>query len=163
VCNGDRILRALDLRPGYVGVCREWSKGDRVDVNFPMTPRFVEADRRARDLRGTIAVVRGPLVYCAEGHDQDEGFEAERARILPSEGLRERRRDGALGAHVMLTASIKQAAQGSAEPLYRLYGPQPREAEEELTDDVTTLSMIPYHLWANRGRTEMRVWFDYAR
>ncbi len=162
-CNGDRISRALDLRPGYVGMRREWSKGDRVDVNFPMTPSFVEADRRAHDLRGTMAVVRGPLVYCAEGHDQDEGFEAERVRILPGEGLRERRRDGVLGAHVMLTASIKQAAHGSAEPLYRLYGPGPPGAEEELADDVTSLSMIPYYLWANRGRTEMRVWFDGGR
>ena len=49
---------AVDLVPGkMVKIERDWSSGDRVELDFPMHIRFSRGDR------GSVAVERGPLVY----------------------------------------------------------------------------------------------------
>lgn len=50
---------------------REWETGDEIEVDFPMRVRMVKADPRVENNRDKLAVVRGPVVYAAEGIDNE--------------------------------------------------------------------------------------------
>jgi uncharacterized protein len=161
--NGTPAELRPDGRAGYLAVHRDWAAGDVLSVEFGMSPGFVEADWRSHDQRGALAVVRGPIVYCAEGHDQPEGLDLASARILPEVPLETSRRAGPLGEHVVLRARVRRASYDPADVLYRNWDPGRRAASRaSLTDEEEELSLIPYYLWANRGRSPMRVWLDTA-
>jgi DUF1680 family protein len=70
--NGRNVSAAPDPL-GYVTLDRDWQQGDRVDIQFPFTVRKVVADARVREARGQVAIERGPIVYCAEWPDTDDG------------------------------------------------------------------------------------------
>jgi uncharacterized protein len=150
-------------RPGYITVRRDWAAGDELSVEFPLSADFVEADWRSHDQRGTIAVVRGPIVYCAEGHDQPEGLDLASVRIVPGAPLHASRRAGPIGDHVVLRARMRRADYNADDGLYRPWEPGRQAASRaSLADQEEELSLIPYFLWANRGRSQMRVWHDVA-
>ncbi|WP_449437429.1 family 16 glycoside hydrolase [Pedobacter steynii] len=44
-------------------------KGDQVELQLPMTPRFVTANTQVKDLRNSIAIASGPIVYSVEAAD----------------------------------------------------------------------------------------------
>jgi hypothetical protein len=50
---------------------REWEAGDEIEIDFPMQVRTVMADPRVESNRDKLAIVRGPLVYAAEGIDNE--------------------------------------------------------------------------------------------
>jgi DUF1680 family protein len=50
--------------PGtYVSIRRQWSPGDRIVLNLPMAPVWVEGQHTNT---GRIALTRGPVVYCLD-------------------------------------------------------------------------------------------------
>ena len=154
-------LRPGECGPGYLAVHRDWAAGDVLSVEFDLSPGLVEADWRSRDQRGALAVVRGPIVYCAEGHDQPEGLDLASVRILPEVPLQTSRRAGPLGEHVVLRARAQRASYGPDDGLYQAWEPGSGAASRvSLTDQEEELSLIPYYLWANRGRSQMQVWLD---
>jgi uncharacterized protein len=155
--NGAPVSPGPDGRAGYLAVHRDWVAGDVLSVSFDMPAGFVEADWRSHDQRGTLAVVRGPIVYCAEGHDQPEGLDLGSLRLLPDVPLETARRGGPLGEHVVLRARARRASYDPEDGLYRAWEPGRRAS---LADQQEELSLIPYYLWANRGRSPMRVWLD---
>ncbi|MFD1545330.1 glycoside hydrolase family 127 protein [Nonomuraea guangzhouensis] len=55
-----------EVEPGYAVVEGDWQPGDEIRLELPMAPRWTFPDRRVDALRGSVAVERGPLVYCAE-------------------------------------------------------------------------------------------------
>jgi DUF1680 family protein len=68
--NGRRITLKLDK--GYVAITREWAKGDVIDLNLPMEPRFVFANEKVENLKGLVALASGPIVYGFETFDNPE-------------------------------------------------------------------------------------------
>jgi uncharacterized protein len=62
--------RALPDANGYVRLDRRWSDGDAVEVDFAMPVRTETADPRVEAVRGRVARMRGPIVYCSEGRDE---------------------------------------------------------------------------------------------
>ncbi len=60
------------LRKGYLYVQREWKCGDCLELELDMGIRFWESNPRVIDTSGRIAVTRGPLVFCAEGIDNED-------------------------------------------------------------------------------------------
>ena len=65
--NGRKI--ALRIDKGYVVLTRKWAKGDVIELNLPMEPRFVYANEKVRDLTGMVALASGPIVYGFEEFD----------------------------------------------------------------------------------------------
>ncbi len=63
-----------NLKNGYFEITREWKDGDRVELQFPMQVRTVEANPQVKDDIGKFAVEYGPLVYCMEEIDNPEGM-----------------------------------------------------------------------------------------
>ncbi len=65
--NGEAF--AQPVKDGYLNIDRQWKAGDVVAIEFPMPIRRVVANPAADDLKGKVALERGPLVYAAEGID----------------------------------------------------------------------------------------------
>lgn len=69
-------------KDGYLTIRRKWKAGDKVEVDMPMPVKRIRAHERVAEDKGCLAVERGPLVYCAEGIDNEgKAFEA----VLPAD------------------------------------------------------------------------------
>lgn len=65
-----KIVKAKQVK-GYVVLDRSWEKGDEVEVSMNMPVRRIKAHENIVDNKGRLAVMRGPVVYCAEGFDNN--------------------------------------------------------------------------------------------
>ena len=80
---------------GYLVVRRQWRPGDVLCVTLDLRPRLTFPNRRIDALRGTVAVERGPLVYCFEQVDQPPVIDIEDlAAVGCGPALRTHRRTG---------------------------------------------------------------------
>jgi DUF1680 family protein len=62
------------MTPGsYAGIDRKWKKGDVIELYLPMEIKLMEAHPEEEDCRNKVAVMRGPVVYCAEFPVNDNG------------------------------------------------------------------------------------------
>ena len=134
---------------GYLYLEGTWQKGDTVSFEFPMVPRFFQADDRVRENIGKVAVTKGPVVYCAE--EADNGADLHLYRVLPGEPVSEGKVTIAGQTFPTIVVKAEKKVQKTpAEGLYHEYQPEEYEAAE--------LTLIPYYAWANRGENEMMVW-----
>jgi len=60
---------ALKITRGYAEITRKWAKGDVVELELPMEPRFVYAHENVKNLNGMVVVSSGPVVYGLEELD----------------------------------------------------------------------------------------------
>ncbi|GAA4684325.1 hypothetical protein Prum_064860 [Phytohabitans rumicis] len=141
--------------PGYAVVSRTWRPGDQVRLELPVAPRWTAADPRIDAVRGCVAVERGPLVYCAESVDHDSVLALDVVNVDRSAPVTERPLP-ALGRDVVALdiPAPTTAAAGNGWP----YGSINAEESEP-----GNLTLVPYHLWANRGPVTMRVWLPLDR
>ena len=133
-------------------VTRAFSPGDKVVLELPLVPRLTFPHPSVDDLRGTAAVEVGPLVYCLESVDQPD---------VPLSGLRldaaaTPARDPLPGGPVRTRGYIAQVS-AAGEPAW----PYTSSPQEE-TLAVRELIFIPYHRWAERGPSTMRVFVPLA-
>ena len=112
-------------------VHRPWSRGDVITLDMTTPVRRVVAHPKVKDNAGRFAVERGPIVYCAEGADNDKGV----LRKVP-------------GPDVSFQLVQKPELLGGITQI---------QLTPEATGDPLTL--IPYYAWCHRGPNEMAVWF----
>ncbi|MEU0796857.1 beta-L-arabinofuranosidase domain-containing protein [Amycolatopsis sp. NPDC005961] len=129
------------VAPGLVTVDRVFTAGEALRLRLPLRPRFTWPDRRVDAVRGCVAVERGPLVFCAESLDLP-GIRLDDVEVHPA-GLTER--DG------RVLARARAVAGGERSWPYGSPGTSESGAAFEL-------DLVPYHRWAERGPTAMRVW-----
>jgi DUF1680 family protein len=134
--NGQPIAAAT-VSKGYVALARTWSPGDVITLDFPMSVRRVLADDRVADDRGKVALERGPLVYCAEGADNDGS--ALDLVVPDTASFAVEHKPDLLGGVTVLRAAVAD-----------------REGRPR------RLTAIPYYAWSNRGPGQMAVWFSRA-
>ncbi|MDP6349133.1 MAG: glycoside hydrolase family 127 protein [Chloroflexota bacterium] len=152
VVNGRDI--PIAARDGYVEVRRSWSKGDSVALDLPMLPELLVASPRVVEARSSVAIKRGPLVYCLEGVDNpdvalaDAGFQE---GIRANHGLRER------DWPELMEGAVALVGNGTipVEPWGGLYRTLEAGNPERRAVDLTA---IPFFAWANRGPSDMTVW-----
>lgn len=60
------------IESGYAVLTRTWKAGDRIELELPMAPQVVRADRRITADQERVALRYGPLVYNVERADQPE-------------------------------------------------------------------------------------------
>jgi uncharacterized protein len=120
---------------------RVWRAGDSVVLELAMPVRVTTPDPRVDAIRGTLAIERGPLVYCIETADLPPRVELEEleidASVRPEPVPRDDIAAGLVG--LRLTAFRRSPSGGSAS--------QPLE-----------IVAIPYFAWGNRAVEAMRVW-----
>ncbi|TMR89929.1 glycoside hydrolase family 127 protein [Nonomuraea basaltis] len=131
--------------PGYAVAHGPWRAGDELRLELPMAPRWTFPDRRIDALRGSAAVERGPLVYCAESVADEPPLGDLTARVSPPV---EHHTDGVVELEV-------QASLGAGENGGWPYG----SAQDGRPSGADVgLRLVPYHRWGNRGPATMRVW-----
>ena len=139
----------------YVVIERDWKPGNVVALDLPMPARPTAPHPQIDALRGSLAIERGPLVYCLEEIDQEPGLNLAAVRISPASALRPTWRGDLLGGVTTIEAEGALAdLTGWAEHLYRPQG----AAEAAAPHRAATLTAVPYYAWANRGPGKMRVW-----
>lgn len=157
----------------YVTLKRRWSAGDKIELEFPLEVRLIEAHPNVVELRNSVAVTRGPVVYCLELPKQQDGERIWNEGVFLPENIRFKSRfdKNLLGGLTVLTgramnaeekprASISSRSTDWANQLYREYEPRSINRNEIGTVDI---ELIPYFAWANRGVSWMEVWIPLAR
>lgn len=135
-------LVTLKLDKGYVGLNRNWNRGDVIELALPMPVRRIVANEQVEADRGRVALQRGPLVYCAEWPDNPDG--RVRNLLLPDSAKfnAEFKPDLLNGSAVIKSKAFALSFDAQGKVIKR---------EQDFT-------AIPYYAWANRGRGEMIVW-----
>src|SRR5262249_28222055 len=136
--NGADVPAAPDSA-GYVSLDRRWQDGDVIVVDLPMAVRRVMADARVPHTRGRVAIERGPIVYCAEWPEAEDG------RVL----------DALLEPAAALAVTVDEHAFGGV-PVIKTVA----RRVSNPASPARPLTLIPYYLWANRGAGEMSVWLS---
>ncbi|UUU36796.1 glycoside hydrolase family 127 protein [Streptomyces sp. CA-210063] len=144
----DGVRRAV--APGTAEVTRVFRPGDEIRLDLPMAPRWIGADPRVDAVRGTVAVQRGPLVYCAESVDLPGGREVDAVRVDPSAEPED-------GPDDTVVAPGELAVPGQPDGAAWPYRPL-AEASASAAEGTAGIVLVPYHSWANRGPSTMRVW-----
>ncbi|HJX72431.1 MAG TPA: beta-L-arabinofuranosidase domain-containing protein, partial [Bacteroidales bacterium] len=134
------------VEKGYVVLNRKWHAGDKLTIEFPMDIRKIGAYEKVSADKDKYAIQRGPLVYCAEWPDQEDG------RVLnlvfdKSADWKARFEPDSLHGVEILTSEARQAM---------------RTLEEKIElSDKKQVTLIPYYAWNNRGPGEMMVWLPF--
>lgn len=141
--------RAVDapIRDGYALIERRWSKGDTVQVRFPMPVLRIEAHPNVEENKGRLAIQRGPMVYCLEEVDHSVGVHhlaVERDQALTAVFKPE-----LLGGVMAIEGKAQYRERGNWQN--RLYRP----ADEFRETDILA---VPYFAWDNRTPGAMTVW-----
>ncbi len=141
--NGDTINP--ELTNGYAVIERKWASGDKVELEMPMPVRVVKADERVGDDIDKIAVQQGPVIYCAEWPDNNNG------NIL----------NLIFKNNPQFTAEFKPDLLGGT----NIIKTTARQTVRNVNGGINVLQeepviLIPYALWSNRGPGQMMVWLS---
>ncbi|MGW5735991.1 MULTISPECIES: glycoside hydrolase family 127 protein [Streptomyces] len=121
---------------GWLRIRRRWHPGERVVLDLALDVRLTEPDPRVDAVRGCLAIERGPLVYCLESTDQQEGLRLDEVTLTAAARTVAEHRPELLGGVTVVTAQGRRRSDGA--PI--------------------SLTAVPYHAWAHRDEGAMRVW-----
>jgi DUF1680 family protein len=155
--NGDRI-EPDGSQVGYVLLQRRWRPGDLLELTLDVRPRFTYPSRRIDALRGTVAVERGPLVYCFEQADQPADMSVEDLAVTPGSITERAASLPDIGPTVVLEADAVHRAPTDSEGLP--YSPHP---DRGTVDRPAPAVAVPYFQWDNRDGRAMRIWMPARR
>ena len=124
----------------------------RVELDLDMPATTVAAHPRVDAVRGSVALMRGPVVYCVEQADHPDGPSVEDVRLRAGGALTVVPGDDPLPR---ITAE-GVAADAADAPLYRTGAAVPAAGAP------VRLTAIPYAQWGNRAPGAMRVWLPLA-
>lgn len=71
--NGEVL--AIQPENGYFNVTRDWKKGDKIALNFPMEVQEVETNSKVETNKNKVSLEYGPLVYAVEEIDNKNNFD----------------------------------------------------------------------------------------
>ena len=147
----------VDTNPGkYAAINRKWKKGDVIELILPMEIKLMAANRLVEADRNQVAVKRGPIIYCLESDDMkgknifnvilpaDIKLKPEKAEI---DGLRMTVLEG--------KAFLENVTNNTSELYF------PLEIKSGMNE--SSVRLIPYFAWGNRGSSEMTVWIPVRK
>jgi DUF1680 family protein len=157
--NGTAVEASVTDR-GYLEITRVWLAGDVVAFAMPMPPRLTVPHPAADAVRGAVAIERGPVVYCLESPDQPDDVDLNHVELMVDRPLTEELREDLLGQPVVVVTAHGLARDDStwAGSGWATLGEEPAPAGR-----VVRLTAIPYHLWANRGPSVMRIFIPVSQ
>jgi DUF1680 family protein len=146
--NGEAVDLAAALEGGYATLRRTWQDGDAVALELPMPVERVYAHPAVAADVASIALRRGPIVFCVEQADHEAPIQR---LLLPASAPLEARFDPELLGGVVVVEGQAVALQeaGWESELYRSTPPSLAPC---------ALHAIPYATWDNRGPGAMSVW-----
>ncbi len=141
-CKKFSINRPYHMENGYAVI-----DATEVEITFELTPQMLFSDTRVAANTGRVAIMRGPVVYCAEGNDNGENLHA---FVLSDKSTFTEVLDSTFGLHTLEVTCEKRLPFENT-----LYSTEPPKAVP------SCLKLIPYHAFANRGECNMLVWLPF--
>lgn len=140
-CNQFTVSCEYGMEDGYAVVT-----DSEFSVEFAMEPALIMAHENVWNDANKIAVMRGPVVYCAEAVDQT----AELHKLYIDTSAEVKVESSAyFGLPVLSVAGfIRKTPNALYSPLQDCFAP-------------TVMKLVPYYGFANRGETDMRIWLHY--
>jgi DUF1680 family protein len=155
--NGETIENPA-FESGYLVLERAWQPGDTVVLALSMRPELIEGHPHIDAIRDTLAIQRGPLIYCFEAADypQINLMDVRLDKTAPLAAVW--REDLVAGGLMAIQTSGYVLDNGEwRDRLYRRLSDR-----DDLSLQPIPLIAIPYYAWANRGPGAMRVWIPYV-
>ncbi len=137
-CKSFKINAEYQMQNGYAVI----EPAEEIIIDFDMPVTAVKSNRKVHENAGRTAIMRGPVVYCAEGIDNGNNLKSIRVDIH-SEFKTE-------GSEFLLPKLTTTAyIDSETDELYS-------SADESISE--IPLTLIPYYAFANRGSSSMLVW-----
>ncbi len=139
--------KVSEAKPVNGYLCIDVNEKTDIELTLDGTPRFVRATNKIPRLSGMKALMRGTLVYCFEGADNEN---VRALKIDPAKEISvEKCRDEILGNVVRLVCNGEIS--DDSDEIYT--------SEPEQTTPCRAVA-VPYYTWGNRGENQMRVWVN---
>jgi DUF1680 family protein len=146
-----------NIQPGrYLQLKRIWHGTHSIRLSLDMSVQMMVSDDRIAPNRGSVALQRGPLIYCLEGIDHD-GVDVRDLRLPRDASFTTRHDEERLGGVTLIEGQGLIVDRSTPRPLYR-----PLQSDRPLTTSPLPLRFLPYYAWANRGPSSMTVWVPLA-
>lgn len=140
-----------ELKNGYAYLTGAFTKDDVVTMKTDLSVHRVYATNKVAADTGKVALQRGPIIYCAEGVDNDNDVLSCRLKKEGQITVSEYLPDKLFGIRELYAEGYRESMQ---EELYSFDAPQIQEE---------TITFVPYYTWGNRGLNQMRVWMPEQR
>jgi uncharacterized protein len=137
---------AYKMEKGYAVFTRTWTKGDKIEIDFPIEVEKVVANQQVEDDRGRFALQKGPMIYCLEGPDNYDNA-VQNIVLDKNKSLKETFNESLLNGVLVLSATGSSTRR--------------QLNTDELLKTDQEVKAIPYYSWNNRGSGEMEVWIPY--
>ncbi|HQN27691.1 MAG TPA: glycoside hydrolase family 127 protein, partial [Mesotoga sp.] len=148
----DGIKQKAKVEKGFIKLTDNWKGKTSILLDLPMEINMITSNPMVRENTYKIAIERGPLVYCAEGRD-NEGFSVWALSVPVKKGYDVQMNEELPGGYV--TISGKGIAYDLDEWEGALYKPL---AVVKNRGRNVRFTLIPYYAWNNRGSSPMCVW-----
>ncbi len=145
-CRSSTFSAPYSMECGYASIAVP-TDDFTLDVNFEMQPLFLAANPAVRADAGKAALQYGPIVYCMEAVDNGNPL---CALTVDLKGEVRVQYDPFFGANVLTLPGFRDAS----EALYAPFG--------QTVKQPVSVRFIPYYAFANRGESDMTVWFRPA-
>ncbi|MFF5232915.1 glycoside hydrolase family 127 protein [Dactylosporangium sp. NPDC000521] len=133
--------RPVTLRvPAWAHGTTPSQEDGRTSLDLPMKPRWTFPDQRIDATRGCAAVEVGPVVMCAESVDQEDGVTLDDIQVDTS------------------VAPEATAVKGRLSRRVDSVWPYRSSTDSTESSDPIVVTLVPYHRWARRGPSTMRIW-----
>ena len=142
--------------PGYAEIKRDFEAGDIVKLELPMNIRVLEPDTRINAVRDTVAIERGPLLYCAEELEENKDRVDLDNFIIDLKNKIEE-------IDVMGPSDVSESIRVSGKVLDEEENHHWPYIENKKSRTISSaeIELIPYYAWSNRGFSTMRVWIPF--
>ncbi|HWD62406.1 MAG TPA: beta-L-arabinofuranosidase domain-containing protein [Humibacter sp.] len=140
-----------DLENGWLHLPGALATGTVVRLDLDLTPEVVSGNPRIDAVRGSVAVRRGPIVYCLEQGDNQADID---------QVVLHARSPIALGGDITPLGPILDAVahvRGDDDRLYAAW-----DASSPAEQTATQVRLRPYATWGNGRPGAMRVWVPEA-
>ena len=135
-----------EIKNGYAYLHGKFGSEDVVTVELDMSVRKIYTSNKVSANTGKTAVERGPLIYCAEGVDNEGDVLSLSLKKDGEITVGEYLPDKLCGIRELYAEGYRENV---SDNLYSYEAPSAKECQ---------FTLIPYYAWGNRGLNQMRVW-----
>ena len=139
----------MNIKDGYAYFTDFFLAKENIRLEFDMSVKKIYANPKVYSDNGKVAFTRGPLVYCAEGFDNDGDLLSVRIRKNPHAKVLGYNQDELSGVQKISVRAKRIKSDDNNECLY---------SDKKAAYEKINLILIPYYAWNNRGVNQMRVW-----
>ena len=141
-CDSFKVNKAYTVEKGYAYVVND---GTAIEIDFDMPVTLVYSNARLIHSVNKVCVMRGPVVYCAESVDNGENLHG---IVIPD-----------VLENLKTECCCKCGLTKVSFDALRISGGCSLYSRSAPVYEKTNLKLIPYSIFANRGETDMSVWF----